>query len=151
MSSRTGQCLCGGVSFTAKGNVVEADACHCSMCRRQGGGGPYFAVQFRDGVNLDKTDTLAWYRGSDHGERGFCTKCGASIAWRLQSQPEKMGVSLGALDTPSGITLDSHIFTDSAPDYYTVPTDAPHKTEAQVIQEFMERLQKAAQKEADNT
>ncbi|WP_427454283.1 GFA family protein [Litorimonas sp. WD9-15] len=151
MTERTGQCLCGGVSFTTHGEVKEADACHCSMCRRQGGGGPYFAVQFKGGVTLDKTDTLAWYRGSDHGERGFCTACGASIAWRLQSQPESMGVSLGALDDTSGITLDSHIFTDSAPDYYTVPTDAPHKTEAQVIQEFMERMEKAAQKEADNS
>lgn len=150
MTSRSGQCLCGGVTFSVKGDVIEADACHCSMCRRQGGGGPYFAVQFKGGVTLDKSDTLSWYRGSDHGERGFCTACGASIAWRLQSQPEKMGVSLGALDDTSGIKLDSHIFTDSAPNYYAVPTDAPHKTEAQVIQEFMERLQKAAQKEADN-
>lgn len=151
MTSRTGKCLCGAVAFTAKGDVIEADACHCSMCRRQGGGGPYFAVQFKDGVSLDKLDTLKWYRGSEHGERGFCTKCGASIAWRLQSHPENMGVSLGTLDDNSGITLDAHIFTDSAPDYYAVPNDAPHKNEAEVIQEFMERLQNAAQNEADKT
>jgi hypothetical protein len=151
MTTRNGQCLCGGVKYTAKGDVKEADACHCSMCRRQGGGGPYYAVQFKGGVSLDKADTLRWYRGSEHGERGFCTKCGASIAWRLQSHPENMGVSLGALEDISGIALDAHIFTDSAPDYYTVPTDAPHKTEVQVIQEFMERLQNTAQKEADKT
>jgi len=149
MTSRTGQCLCGGVAFTAKSDVIEADACHCSICRRQNGGGPYFAVQFKDGISLDKVDTLKWYRGSEHGERGFCTECGASIAWRLQSHPENMGISIGPLNDTSDITLDAHIFTDSTPDYYAVPNDAPHKTEAQVIQEFMERLQNAAQEEAE--
>lgn len=151
MTSRPGQCLCGAVKFTARGDVFEADACHCSMCRRQGGGGPYFAVQFKGGVTLDQAETLKWYRGSEHGERGFCDACGSSVAWRLQSQPEKMGVSLGALQDPSDIILDAHIFTDSAPNYYDVPTDAPHKTEAQVIQEFMERIQKAAQRKAAQT
>ena len=149
MSTRAGQCLCGNVSFTAKGEVIEADACHCSMCRRQGGGGPYFAVHFKDGVTLDKTESLKWYRGSDHGERGFCNDCGASIAWRLQSHPDKIGVSLGALDDTSGIKLDAHIFTDSGPNYYNIPSDAPHKTGQQVMVEFMERLEKAAQKEVD--
>jgi len=118
------------------------------MCRRQGGGGPYFAAQFKGGVTLDKVDTLKWYRGSEHGERGFCSDCGASIAWRLQSYPDKIGISLGALNDTFGIKLDAHIFTDSGPDYYDIPSDAPHKTGEQVMVEFMERLQKAAQKEA---
>ncbi len=150
MTKRSGKCLCGGVSFTAHGDVIEADACHCSMCRRQNGGGPYYAVQFKGGVTLETAETLKWYRGSDHGERGFCAECGTSIAWRLQSHPEKIGVSLGALEDSSGISLDAHIFTDSAPEYYAVQTDAPHKTEAQVIKEFMERLEKVAQNKAEN-
>jgi len=149
MTSRSGKCLCGSVTFTAEGNVIEADACHCSMCRRQGGGGPYFAVQFKDGVTLNKTDTLKWYQGSPYGERGFCTNCGTSLAWRLQGHPDKIGVSLGALNDTSGIELDAHIFTDSGPDYYKIPTDAPHKTGEQVMVEFMERQQKAAQNKAD--
>ena len=151
MTERTGQCLCGGVVFTANGDVIEADACHCSMCRRQGGGGPFFAVQFKGGVTLDNSDTFQWYQSSDYGERGFCSNCGASIAWRLQSHPDKIGVSLGALDDTSGIKLDAQIFTDSGPNYYDIPNDAPHKTGEQVMVEFMERLKKAAQKEVDKT
>ena len=91
-------------------------------------------------MTLDKTETLKWYRGSEHGERGFCSDCGSSIAWRLQSHPDKIGVSAGALNDTSGINIESHIFTDSGPDYYPLPTDAPHKTGEQVMIEFMERL-----------
>ncbi len=146
MTKRTGQCLCGGVTLTAHGDVIEADVCHCSMCRRQGGGGAYFAARFTGGITFETSETLKWYRGSTHGERGFCTDCGASIAWRLQAHPDKVGVSLGALNDTSGIQINSHIFTDNGPDYYTIPTDAPHKTGQQVMTEFMERQQQAENK-----
>jgi hypothetical protein len=140
--TRSGQCLCGAITFTAHGDVKEADACHCGMCRRQGGGGPYFAVQFAGGVTFQKDETLSWYQGSAYGERGFCATCGTAVAWRLQAFPNKVGVSLGVLNDTSGIDLHAHIFTDSGPDYYTIPDDAPHKTGEQVMMEFMQRMQK---------
>ena len=34
----SGQCLCGAVTFTAKGVESHVHACHCSMCRRWNGG-----------------------------------------------------------------------------------------------------------------
>jgi hypothetical protein len=137
--THTGSCLCGAVTYTGHGDIAEADACHCSMCRRSNAGGPYFAVHFKGGVTLDTLDAITWYRGSDWGERGFCATCGSNIAWRLQAMPDKIGVSLGTLNDTSDIKLHAHIFTDSAPDYYTVPDDAPHKTGEQVLAEFMAR------------
>ena len=140
MTARTGCCLCGAVRFTAHGKVKETDACHCSMCRRSNAGGPYYAVQFFGGVTLDRADDLTWYAGSDWGERGFCARCGSNIAWRLKAYPDRLGVSLGALDSADDIELDAHIFVDSAPDYYAIPDDAPHKTGEQVMREFMEKM-----------
>ncbi len=113
------------------------------MCRRQNGGGPYFAAQFSGGVTFEADETLSWYKGSDVGERAFCRTCGSSLAWRMQDKPDMMGVSLGALNDTSGLSLEAHIFTDSAPDYYDLPTDAPHKTGEQVISDFMQRLQES--------
>lgn len=146
MSAHTGQCLCSAVTFTATGEIREVDACHCSMCRRQTGGGAYYAVQFTGDVMLDTSETLRWYAGSEWGERGFCSKCGTAVAWRLKQFPDKLGISLGALNDTSGIKLDAHIFTDSGPEYYDIPSDAPHKTGEQVMVEFMERQQKATSK-----
>jgi len=141
---RTGSCLCGGVKFTVHGDVKETDICHCGMCRRQNGGGPYYATQFKGGVTIDPSKTLKWYKGSEHGERGFCDQCGASVMWRLQAFPDKVGVSLGALDDTSGIKPEAHIFTDSGPDYYAIPKDIPNKTGAEVMAEFMAKMQKGA-------
>lgn len=143
---RSGQCLCGAVKLTAHGEVKEADACHCSMCRREGGGGPYYAVQFQGKVILNTAETLTWYAASEWGERGFCSICGTAVVWRLKEFPDKLSVSLGVLDDTSGIQLDAHIFTDSGPDYYDIPIDAPHKTGDQVMAEFMEKMQATAPK-----
>jgi len=139
-AARSGSCLCGAVKFTAHGEPQEIDACHCGMCRRQTGGGAYIAAQFNGGVTLEASDTLTWYKGSDWGERGFCSTCGSAVAWRLQQFPDKLGVSLGAFDDTAGLKLETHIFTDSGPDYYTIPDDIPHKTGAQVMEEFMAKM-----------
>jgi len=42
----------------------------------------------------------------------------------------------------SSLKLEAHIFTDSGPDYYNIPTDVPHKTGAQVMEEFMAKMAK---------
>jgi len=31
---RTGRCLCGAISYTAKADAPRLSACHCDMCRR---------------------------------------------------------------------------------------------------------------------
>jgi len=139
---RTGQCLCGSVSFTAHGAVKEADICHCGMCRKQNGGGPYYATQFKGGVSVNPSESLKWYQGSAYGERGFCSNCGSSVMWRLQAFPDKIGVSLGALDDTAGIKPEAHIFTDNGPDYYTIPNDLPHKTGPEIMAEFMAKMEK---------
>jgi len=83
------------------------------MCRKQTGGGAYYAGQFKDGVTIEKGESLTWYKGSEWGERGFCSICGSAVAWRLQQFPDKLGISIGALDDTSGLKLEAHIFTDS--------------------------------------
>ena len=138
--SRSGSCLCGAVKFTAHGEPLEIDACHCGMCRRQTGGGAYVAAQFKGGVTIDQGEQLSWYKGSDWGERGFCSTCGSAVAWRLQQFPDKLGVSLGAVDDTTDLKIEAHIFTDSGPDYYKIPNDIPHKTGAQVMEEFMAKM-----------
>lgn len=140
MTQRSGKCLCGAVTFTVAGEMTETDACHCSMCRRQNAGSAFIGVHFSDGVTLQNTKGLGLYKGSDWGERGFCKECGTTLFWRLQGEEKDFAIAAGSLDDLSGIKLDAHIFTDEAPAYYTVPTDAPHKTGAQVIKEFEEKM-----------
>ncbi|WP_017932682.1 GFA family protein [Robiginitomaculum antarcticum] len=135
MSDLKGRCLCGGVTVTAKGKFTEADACHCKMCRRQNGGGAFYAGHFEGGVNFEGPG-LVWYSSSDYAERGFCEICGSTISWRMNAMPDQASVSLGLFDEAPG-QISSRIFTDEAGEYEQLPQDVPHKTGAQVIAEFM--------------
>jgi len=138
----TGHCLCGKTTATASGTLTSADACHCTMCRKQNAGGAFHAAQFSEGVTLSG-EPLRWYAASEHGERAFCSACGSTLAWRLQSQPDGIGVSLGLFDTAPG-KIDSRIFVEEAGAYADVPTDVPHKTGAEIIAEFMARQEQTS-------
>ena len=124
----TGRCLCGDVRFRLAGELLDAGACHCTQCQRWSG--PYWsAVNVRqDELVLENGDeSLAWYPSSEHAERGFCLLCGSSLFWRQSSpEAERVAVSIGALDQPTGLKAQYHIFTADAGDSYDVPKDAPH-------------------------
>ena len=137
--THTGQCLCGAVRATARGEMADADACHCTMCRRQNAGGAFYAAHFTDGVTLSG-DSLRWYAASEHGERAFCATCGSTLGWRLVDQPDEIGVSLGLFDTAPG-RIGSRIFVEEAGGYEALPHDVPHKTGEQVLAEFAARTE----------
>ena len=75
-----GRCLCGAVTFRAE-RPVRVAACHCSMCRRWTGG-PYFACE-PESVEVAEGAPLGIYHSSDWAERGFCTRCGTALFYRL--------------------------------------------------------------------
>ena len=143
MTLRTGKCLCGSVTVTSRGAVTTTDACHCVMCRRQNGGGAFHGAHFTEGATFSG-ETVRWFASSEWGERGFCSKCGTTLAWRLKDKPEQPSVAVGLFDDFDA-PMQAHIFVDEGPSYTTIPTDAPHKTGAQVLAEF-----EASQAEADS-
>lgn len=124
----TGRCLCGDVRFRVAGTPGPAGACHCVQCQRWSG--PYWSsvnVAQDELVLENGQESLAWYPSSDHAERGFCVLCGSSLFWR-QSSPdaERVAVSLGALDQPTGLEVSYQIFTAEAGDTYAVPDGGTH-------------------------
>lgn len=141
MSSLEGCCLCGDATLIAHGEMSEADACHCAMCRRQNAGGAFHAAHFTGGIEL-KGHTVTWYSASQHAERAFCKRCGSTLAWRMKDVPEMASASLGLFDTSPG-KIQSRIFVEEAATYTNLPHDIPHKTGAQVFQEFLERQSKS--------
>ncbi|MFB9374089.1 GFA family protein [Algimonas porphyrae] len=134
MTNMTGQCLCGAVRVETHGEVTSTDACHCMMCRRQNAGGAFHGAHFSGDVAF-KGDSLTWFASSDWGERGFCGRCGSTLAWRMKASPDNPAVAIGLFDdfkTP----IQSHIFVDEGPSYTIIPDNAPHKTGAEVLAEF---------------
>lgn len=117
----TGHCLCGEIRFHG---VYDASnglkACHCSQCRRWSGH-VWAAILPKSMVILGKPK---WYRASDIARRGFCGTCGSSLFWQRDGSPI-IDVAAGAIDSPTGLHLQGHIFVSDKGDYYQIADGLP--------------------------
>jgi hypothetical protein len=119
-----GACLCGAVRFEVAGPLPPPDACHCSQCRRQSG--HYWASTDvpRDRLAIAGEDAVTWFRSSEKVRRGFCSRCGSTLFWDPIGHG-KIAVAMGAFETPTGTTLEKHIFTADKGDYYVIADGLP--------------------------
>ena len=119
-----GRCNCGAITFETAAEPRGASVCHCSQCRRQSG--HLWASAYVPKVSLSITGPVRWYDSSVAAQRGFCPDCGAFLFWQAHAE-DTMSFALGALDLPTGITLEKHIFTADKGDYYAIADDLPRK------------------------
>lgn len=119
-----GSCNCGSVTFEVGGDLSPPDACHCTQCRKQSG--HYWAstdVQ-RDALTITGEEHVTWYRSSERIQRGFCSVCGSFLFWGL-IDGDKIGIGMGAFDTPTNTQLALHIFVAEKGDYYEIVDGLP--------------------------
>ncbi|SMO72308.1 GFA family protein [Paracoccus laeviglucosivorans] len=116
-----GHCLCGEISF--RGTYDDQNglkACHCGQCRRWSGH-VWAAILPR---SLDIKGQPKWYRASDFARRGFCATCGSSLFWQRDGS-DVIDVAAGAIDAPTGLHLEGHIFVADKGDYYDITDGLP--------------------------
>ncbi len=77
-------------------------------------------------VELTASDTLVWYQSSDTAERGFCSRCGGNLFWKQRGR-DAISITAGTLDTPTGLTVEEHIFVADKSDYYAIEDGLPMK------------------------
>lgn len=137
---RSGRCMCGAVSFVARGVKPEAaSVCHCDMCQRWGGG-PWVAI-FVQEIDCADDSAMTWFQSSDIAERAFCSRCGSGLFWRLTAEGKYQGitsVTLGALDDRSGVTIVKEWFYDRKPDAYAFEGERECVTEAEALAMLVE-------------
>lgn len=75
-----------------------------------------------DALDIDNMPRLACALA----KRGFGPTCGSLPFWKGKGDPD-IGVSLGALDGPTGLRLERHIFTADKGDFYDVADTAPRE------------------------
>ena len=120
----TGRCDCGAVTFEVTGARDTVSVCHCGQCRRTSGhvwaatNAPFDQLKFTNDAGLK------WYTSSDWAKRGFCAECGSSLFYRLNDEAG-IGIAAGALDGPTGMTVERHIFCANKGDYYTIADTEP--------------------------
>ncbi len=133
MTTASGKCLCGAVSFTVDSVEPHHHACHCGMCRRWSGG-PLFAAAVQ-GLKWIGEENIATYRSSDWAGRGFCKRCGSNLFYHLKPADMFM-VCVGAFDDPTPFKLIGEIYIDHKPAGYGFAGNLPGMTEAEVLAKY---------------
>jgi hypothetical protein len=107
-----GGCLCGAVRYRVTGPLRATSLCHCDSCRRATGGPSLAWAIFAEGDVEIIAGTLATYESSPGVERGFCARCGTSLAYRRASRPGLFDITTASLDDPEAFPPDKEIWTE---------------------------------------
>lgn len=120
-----GGCLCGKVSYEVSGPLIDADHCHCSMCRRQHGAAfsTYAAFNPGDFSWITGEDLIKVYEAQTGGGWCFCRECGSTLAGT--DKGKVTSVTLGSIEGDPGVKPMSHIFVGSKAQWYEITDDLP--------------------------
>jgi hypothetical protein len=133
MSRKSGRCQCAAVTFIAEKVPPEISVCHCRMCQRMSGG--IFVTTPARGVKFDGEENVAVYRSSAWAERGFCSKCGTQLFYRILDSDE-YDMCVGTFDDQSEFVLSLEIFIDRKPDAYALAGEHTRLTEAETLEKY---------------
>lgn len=126
----TGGCLCGAVRYEVRGPLRPVVGCHCTQCRRTGGHFSANTAARPENVTLTHAEGLRWYRSSAMARRGFCGVCGSNLFWEPASG-DRLSISAGTLDGPTGLAMAVHIFVEDRGDYYRISDGLPQRTDGE--------------------
>jgi hypothetical protein len=117
MTERSGQCLCGAVTYTLAAEPVAVRICWCRDCQRLSANGTVNMLV--PTAALSHTGTLSEYtRVADSGNevtRQFCPACGTHLFAGSSARPQLRVVRVGTLADPSSIRPTLNIWAASAP------------------------------------
>ncbi len=131
-----GQCLCGAVSLTTQVTDTNVGACHCSACRRWGGG-PLLSIDCGTEVTFTGEQHIGVFNSSDWAKRGFCQQCGTHLFYRLNDNNQHI-VPVGLFDADISVpyNFDHQIFIEEKPAYYHFANDTKNMTGEEVFAQF---------------
>lgn len=112
-----GSCLCGDVTFDVLATPQSVSMCHCGQCQKQSGGpwaSAHVAVE-----DLTITGEVSWFDAVGKAKRGSCPRCGSFLFWKAHDE-DLISFSLGAVDGPTGLRLEKHIFVGDKGDFYEI-------------------------------
>ena len=118
-----GSCMCGGVRYTVVGPMRDVYNCHCDRCRRFTGHHMAATAASSANVQIEGESLLSWYPAAEGVDYGFCSRCGSSLFWRTADTPEKLSITAGSLDQPTGLRTTRAWYVAEIADYHDRPAD----------------------------
>jgi len=120
-----GSCLCGKVRFEITKEIHNIVYCHCSRCRKAQGSA--FATNGNIDVEgfkfISGENELTGYESSPGQTKYFCKNCGSPIISRNKSNPDKVRVRLGVIESDIIERPMAHIFVESKANWEDIKDD----------------------------
>ncbi|TCL00644.1 hypothetical protein BXY66_3291 [Shimia isoporae] len=113
----SGTCLCGDITFRTAATPKGASMCHCGQCRKMSGG--VWASAHVKEHDLEISGNVTWFEASEIAKRGLCGRCGAFLFWKAHDE-DTISFALGAVDGPTGVKIEKHIFVRDKGDFYDI-------------------------------
>lgn len=129
-----GSCLCGVIQIKAKTMNTQVGTCHCSMCRKWGGG-PLMAVDCGTEVFFEGEENISVFDSSGWAERAFCSKCGSHLYYKLKESGQFM-MPVGLFENEEKFNFDHQVFIDKKPSFYSFANVTNNLTEAEVFAKY---------------
>ena len=120
-----GGCLCWNIRYRSERPPVFVSHCHCQRCRRHSGS--LFMTHMGlpvDGFSWLKAKPTYWH-STKVFHRGFCSRCGSTIAGLHLEEPDIIVVPVGSLDDAEKVMPDRHIMTESQISWLKIDDDSP--------------------------
>ncbi len=109
---RRGRCLCGRVTFTARGEPRWVAHCHCESCRRATSSAIATYAGFTT-ANVEWTgERPAEYRSSPGVTRRFCRTCGSPMSFEGERWPDEIHLFLPSFDQPETFQPTCHVHVE---------------------------------------
>ena len=122
-----GSCLCGKVRFEISSEIQSIIYCHCSQCRKAQGSA--FAtngnVDIKGCKFISGENALTSYESSPCQTKYFCNNCGSPIISKNKSNPNKVRVRLGVIESDIIERPTAHIFVTSKANWENIEGDLP--------------------------
>jgi hypothetical protein len=132
-NKNTTKCLCGAVEIHVANVSEKVGACHCGTCRKWGGG-PLLAVDCGTDVSFTGEQHITSYNSSDWAERGFCSRCGTHLFYRVKQTGQY--IMPAGLFEDMNYDFDHQIFIDTKPDFYSFENKTKNMTGEEVFAAF---------------
>ena len=123
-NSKIANCLCGGIKIKVEGKLRKVINCHCSQCMKTHGNFAAYTNCLEENLTFINKKTLKWYNSSKFAKRGFCSKCGASIFYKIKKNTN-ISIAAGIFNNPTSLKTQSNIFIKDKLDYYKLDLRLP--------------------------
>ena len=118
-TSKIAECLCGSIKLKIIGKLRNVINCHCSQCMKTHGNFASYTNSLEENITYIRKSTLRWYHSSNFAKRGFCSKCGASVFYKIKKS-DNISISAGMFNYPTKLKTESNIFIKNKLDYYKI-------------------------------